>query len=70
MNQKKKDCYFCNNNVEKIDYKDVNLLQRFTTPQGKIKPPRKTGLCTKHQRLLAGTVKKSRTMALLPFSKR
>jgi small subunit ribosomal protein S18 len=65
----KKECYLCENKLEKIDYKDTNLLQKFITPQGKIRPPRKTALCAKHQRLVAKTVKRARSIALLPFVK-
>jgi small subunit ribosomal protein S18 len=66
---RKKDCYLCVNGIKKIDYKDTSLLQKFITPQGKIRPPRKTSLCALHQRLVAKTVKRARVIALLPFSK-
>ena len=69
-NQPQKQCYLCNNNIEKVDYKDTNLLQKFITPQGKIRAPRKTFLCAKHQRLIARTVKKARVIALLPFARK
>ncbi|MBD3299850.1 MAG: 30S ribosomal protein S18 [Candidatus Moranbacteria bacterium] len=62
-----KNCYLCANKINKLDYKDTNLLQKFITPQGKIRPPRKTGSCSKHQRLIARTIKRSRVIALLPI---
>lgn len=62
-------CYFCENNLNKLDYKDVAVLRRFVTLQGKIKPPRKTGTCTRHQRVVARAVKRARTLAILPVKK-
>lgn len=53
--------------MEKIDYKDVYLLRRFMNSQGKIYPPKKFGICAKHQRLLANAIKRARVMALVPF---
>ncbi|MBD3238284.1 MAG: 30S ribosomal protein S18 [Candidatus Moranbacteria bacterium] len=67
INSKDKNCYLCENDMDKLDYKDTNLLQKFITPQGKIRPPRKTFLCSKHQRLVAKTVKRARVIALLPY---
>ncbi len=63
----KKVCYFCQNVIDKIDYKDAYLLRRFMNSQGKIYPPKRHGTCAKHQRILANAVKKARVMALVPF---
>jgi small subunit ribosomal protein S18 len=63
----KKVCRFTENNVKYIDYKDVKLLQRYVTEQGKIIPKRITGTCSKYQRELAIAIKRARHMALLPF---
>ena len=63
----KKVCYFKKNNITKIDYKDVEMLKMFITPNGKISPRRATGTCAKHQRELARAIKNARFMALLPF---
>jgi small subunit ribosomal protein S18 len=51
-----------------IDYKNVNLLQRYVTDEGKIRPRRQTGTCAKHQRQVARAVKRARHLALLPFA--
>ncbi|GIT74127.1 MAG: hypothetical protein Ct9H300mP29_1210 [Candidatus Neomarinimicrobiota bacterium] len=40
---RRKFCYFKENNIIQIDYKDVKLLRRFITDQGKIMPRRVTG---------------------------
>ncbi|GAB6277195.1 30S ribosomal protein S18 [uncultured spirochete] len=63
---RKKVCRFCTQNV-KIDYKDADLLRRYTTERGKILPRRITGTCSKHQRLLAVNIKRARSLALLPY---
>lgn len=52
----------------KIDYKDVELLKRFLTPEGKIRPRRQTGVNAKNQRKLARAIKQARHIALLPFT--
>ena len=63
----KKVCYFKKNNISYIDYKDVDMLKMFITPNGKISPRRATGTCAKHQRELARAIKNARFMALLPY---
>ena len=69
---KKKVCTFCVEHAETIDYKDAAKLRRFTTEKGKILPRRMSGVCAKHQRLLATrllatAIKRARVMALLPY---
>ncbi|MCB9802888.1 30S ribosomal protein S18 [Candidatus Nomurabacteria bacterium] len=64
---KNKYCHFCVNNVEEIDYKNWQQLQRFTSSYGKIVPKRRSGVCSKHQRKLALGIKRARFMAMLPF---
>ncbi|MDH7484592.1 MAG: 30S ribosomal protein S18, partial [Spirochaetales bacterium] len=54
---RKKVCRFCTQKV-KIDYKDADLLRRYTTERGKILPRRITGTCSKHQRVLAVNIKR------------
>ena len=65
---RKKFCRFCKDKINSLDYKDVSVLQSFMTDRGKIVPSRITGTCAKHQRMLAEAVKKSRYMALVPYS--
>lgn len=55
---------------EPIDYKDVDLLRRFVTERGKILPRRMTGLTAKQQRQLTKSIKRARTLALLPYINR
>ena len=65
--KRKKSCFFTENNIEYIDYKDEKLLRRFTTERGKIVPRRISGTCARSQRALATAIKRARYMALLPF---
>ncbi|MEG2354164.1 MAG: 30S ribosomal protein S18 [Clostridium sp.] len=66
--KKKKVCGFCMDKTESIDYKDINILKKFITERGKILPRRISGNCAKHQRMLTLAIKKSRNVALLPFT--
>ena len=50
-----------------FDYKDVDILQRYITESGKIRPRRQTGNCARCQRQLAREIKRARHLALLPF---
>ena len=54
--------------VEKVDYKDVNLLRQFISDRGKIRSRRVTGLTPQQQRQVATAVRNAREMALLPFT--
>jgi small subunit ribosomal protein S18 len=62
-----KICQFCVEKDTKINYKDIDLLRRYVMEDGKIRPRRQTGTCAKHQRELAGAIKRARMIALLPF---
>ena len=64
---KPKTCAFCADKNLVIDYKKVDMLRRSVTDEGKIRPRRQTGNCAKHQRVVAGAVKRARHIALLPF---
>lgn len=65
---KRKVCAFCSEKAETIDYKDVAKLRKYVTERGKILPRRISGTCAKHQRQLTDAVKRSRNIALLPFT--
>ncbi|MCS6782022.1 MAG: 30S ribosomal protein S18 [Gloeomargarita sp. SKYBB_i_bin120] len=53
-----------------IDYKDIDLLRKFISEQGKILPRRVTGLTAKQQRQVTRAIKQARILALLPFVNR
>ncbi len=52
---------------EEIDYKDVALLQRLTSAQGKLFSRKRTGLNAVCQRRIALAIKRARFMALMPY---
>jgi small subunit ribosomal protein S18 len=64
---KRKFCYFKENGITDIDYKDTRLLRRFVTEQGKIRPRRVTGSSARMHRKLVRAIKRARNIALMPF---
>lgn len=70
--RRKKVCVFCTEEkaVKKagIDYKDLNKLKKYVSERGKILPRRITGNCAKHQRALTVAIKRSRHIALMPYT--
>ena len=54
--------------IDKVDYKDVNVLRKFISDRGKIRARRVTGVSVQQQRQIATAVKNAREMALLPYS--
>lgn len=65
---RRKICSFCVDKVEYIDYKDIPRLRRFISDRYKMEARRKTGVCSKHQRMLARAIKRARALALIPYS--
>lgn len=66
MYKTKLKCYFCQN--KKLpDYQEFEILKKFISDRGKILSKTKTGVCSKHQRLLTLGIKRARHLALLPF---
>ncbi|EKD62217.1 MAG: hypothetical protein ACD_52C00264G0002 [uncultured bacterium] len=68
MNKKSKsDCYFCNKGSIP-SYKNIEEIGGFVSERARIVGRYKTGVCAKHQRLLAIAIKRARHLGLLPFS--
>lgn len=65
---RKKVCQFCQEKATSIDYKEVGKLKKYVTERGKILPRRITGACAKHQRMVTRAIKRSRSIALLPYT--
>ena len=65
--RRKKTCWFTENKVAFIDYKDEKVLRRFISERGKISPRRISGTSAKYQRMLVEAIKRARHMAILPF---
>ncbi len=67
--RRKKVCFFTENKINYIDYKDVDMLRRFVSDRGKILPKRVTGTKAGYQKELSVAIKRARHMALLPYVK-
>ena len=63
----KQQCYFSQNNIKHIDYKDIELLKKFLNPHGRIQAAKRSGVSAKYQRQLALAIKRARFMGLLPY---
>ena len=59
-----KQCYFSQNNIRNIDYKDTEILKKFLNPHGRMISRKKTGVCARSQRQLATAVKYARFMEI------
>ena len=66
--RRRKSCPFAGPNAPVIDYKDTRLLQRYVSERGKIVPRRITAVSAKKQRELARAIKRSRYLALMPYT--
>ncbi|WP_088348701.1 MULTISPECIES: 30S ribosomal protein S18 [Rhodomicrobium] len=67
FHRRRKTCPFSGEGAPVIDYKDVKLLQRFTSERGKIVPSRITAVSAKKQRALAQAIKRARFLGLIPY---
>ena len=66
--KRRRVCFFCANKIDLLDYKQTDVYKRFVTDRGKIVPKRNSGVCAKHQRMVANAIKRSRYMGLVPYS--
>lgn len=64
-----KKCEFCVDKTQVIDYKNLKVLYPYINYFAKIKKRYYSGICLRHQKMLANSIKKSRFMALLPFTR-
>jgi len=46
------------------------MLRRFISDTAKILPRRRSGVCAKHQRRLATTIKQARVLAIIPITEK
>ncbi len=63
-----RECQFCTDKSARIDYKQIEVLRRYVSDDGKIRPRRQTGACARHQREITRAIKRARHIALLPYS--
>ncbi len=66
--KKRRQCNWCADKIEVVDYKEIPRLRRYITERRKILPRRITGNCAHHQRQLTVAIKRARIMALLPYT--
>jgi small subunit ribosomal protein S18 len=66
--RRRKFCRFTAEGIKQIDYKDLDTLKAYVTETGKIVPSRITGTKARYQRQLATAIKRSRYLALLPYT--
>ena len=64
---RRRNCHFCREKVQEVDYKNIAALRRYISEKGKIRSRRITGACRRHQLQVALAVKRAREMALLPY---
>ena len=62
-----KFCFFKENGINEIDYKDVKLLEKFISDRGKIRSSLITGITKQEQAKVARLIKVARELALLPY---
>jgi small subunit ribosomal protein S18 len=65
--QRKRNCFFCKDKIDEVDWKNINQLRRYISEKGKIRSRRITGACRRHQNQVSVAVKRAREMALLPY---
>ena len=61
----KKSCPLSAKGAPAVDYKNVKLLKKYTSENGKILPSRITNVCQKKQRELSLSIKRARNLALI-----
>jgi len=61
------NCYFCKKNIREVDFKNTEIISKYTSRANKIKERKKTGLCAKHQKQIATAIKRARFMGLLSY---
>ena len=65
LRSKRKICPIKESGIERIDYKDVELLKNYVTEGGKIIPSRISGVDAANQRMLKIAIRRARNLALL-----
>ena len=58
-------CPLSEKGAPSIDYKNIKLLKKYISDNGKILPSRITNICQKKQRELSISIKRARNLALI-----
>ncbi len=61
-----KECAFCKSKSEPV-WNDPEKLKEYLSVRGRILPSQFTGVCVKHQKILAKAIKRARHLGLVPF---
>ena len=61
----KRKCPLSGKGAPVVDYKNIRLLRKYITENGKIMPSRITSVCQKKQRELSLSIKRARNLALI-----
>ena len=61
----KKKCPLSGKGAPKIDYKNLKLLKKYVSENGKILPSRITSVSQKKQRELSASIKRARNLGLM-----
>ena len=69
MLKKNKKCFFKENNLKHVDFRDTHILIKFTDSHGRVLSRKRTGVSSSFQRKLDKAIKRARYMALLPYIK-
>jgi len=65
--REKSRCRFCREDAGPIDYKDIGVLQKLCTSQGKLFSRKRSGNCARCQRMARVAIKRARFLALMPY---
>jgi small subunit ribosomal protein S18 len=60
-------CRFCRDKTIHVDYKNLQVLFKLCTGQGKLYSRKRSGNCAFHQRSATAAVKRARFMAMMPY---
>ena len=60
-------CRFCREKIQEVDYKNVAVLTKLTTQQGKLFSRKRSGNCADHQQSCKRAIKRARFLALMPY---
>ena len=60
-----KNCPLSIKGAPVVDYKNIRLLKKYISENGKILPSRITNVCQKKQRALSLSIKRARNLALI-----
>lgn len=61
-------CPFCVSKDKFPDYKEYKKLENYLTDRARIVSSERSGVCSKHQRMLTTQIKRARHLGLLPFA--